>query len=60
MWNVRFVFHSDTGTKASLVSVAKAKVVKCTLLYPLPGFVPTVQAENNLRHGVKARAGELI
>jgi hypothetical protein len=56
-WAIRVAFLQTAGEKQSLASVGKKVIRKCTTLYPLPGFMPTVQGERDLMHGMKCRAG---
>jgi hypothetical protein len=57
VWTIRIAFLLNDGDRQSMASVGKKIIRKCTALYPLPGFLPTVQGERDLMHGMKFRAG---
>ena len=43
-----------------VVTLASKPITKCTMMYPLPGFVPTAQAEATMLRGAKLIAGALV
>ena len=55
-WMVGFVADD---LEEGVVTLASKPITKCTMMYPLPGFVPTAQAEATMLRGAKLIAGAL-